>query len=100
MFLKSVIIENFRCLKKVELQLNKTTVFIGENNSGKTACLEAIKTILGRMSTTAAFEEYDYYAEGNDSAPQSSEGISIKTNTSFLFEYKILSNKSSRRKFL
>ena len=78
MFLKSVIIENFRCLKKVELQLNKTTVFIGENNSGKTACLEAIKTILGRMSTTAAFEEYDYYAEGNDSAPQSSEGISIK----------------------
>ena len=54
MFLKSVIIENFRCLKKVELQLNKTTVFIGENNSGKTACLEAIKTILGRMSTTAA----------------------------------------------
>jgi putative ATP-dependent endonuclease of OLD family len=62
----------------VELQLNKTTVFIGENNSGKTACLEAIKNILGRISADASFEEYDYYAEGNESAPKFSDGISIK----------------------
>ena len=78
MFLRSVIIENFRCLKKVELQLNKTTVFIGENNSGKTACLEAIKTVLGRTSANATFEEYDYYTEGKGCDPKASDGISIK----------------------
>ena len=78
MFLKSVIIENFRCLKKVELNLNKTTVFIGENNSGKTACLEAIKKILGSTSANASFDGCDYYAEGNGSIPETSDGISVK----------------------
>ena len=78
MFLKSVIIENFRCLKRVELDLDKTTVFIGENNSGKTACLDAIKTVLGSTYANASFDESDYYSEGDGSLPESSDGISVK----------------------
>ena len=69
-------IENFRGIKSLELQLDETTVFIGANNTGKTAILEAVRIGLsrrwGRRGT--GFTEYDIHRpeEGTDprTAPQ------------------------------
>ncbi|MEO1350803.1 MAG: AAA family ATPase [Cyanobacteria bacterium J06635_15] len=43
MLLESITIQNFRCHESiVDLPVNKLTIFIGENDSGKTAILDAI----------------------------------------------------------
>lgn len=39
MILKTFEIENFRGIAKLTLELDRTTVLIGENNSGKTSVL-------------------------------------------------------------
>lgn len=46
MYLKEVRIKNFRSLKDVSVLLNENTVLIGENNSGKTAFLDALRIVL------------------------------------------------------
>lgn len=77
MFLKTIKIKNYRCLKDIEIDFDETTVFIGENNTGKTACLDIVRNILSRTSANAYFDEYDYFAESASSDPQKSEGISV-----------------------
>ena len=77
MFLKTIKVKNYRCLKEVDIDFEETTVFIGENNSGKTACLDLIRNILSRISPNAYFDEYDYFAESANSNPQESEGIAV-----------------------
>lgn len=71
MQLRKVIIENFRGLLKIELDLDKTTVLIGENNTGKTSILEAIRLCLGRTLSRrgAGFEDYDYYLPDKTAQP-------------------------------
>jgi predicted ATP-dependent endonuclease of OLD family len=41
-------IENFRCIRNLEVELGDTTVFIGPNNVGKTAILDAVRIVLTR----------------------------------------------------
>ena len=41
-----VLIKNFRSIKDVDVVLTPTTVFIGPNNIGKTAILDAIRIAL------------------------------------------------------
>jgi putative ATP-dependent endonuclease of OLD family len=56
-------IENFRCIKSLDLGLSPTSVIIGENNAGKTAVLDAVKIALGRKwgrSGQTGFSEYDF----------------------------------------
>lgn len=77
MFLKKVLINNYRCLKDIAIELDNTTVLIGENNSGKTAFLDIIRNILSRVTTNTTFNEYDYYIGEDVENPQDSEGISI-----------------------
>ena len=58
MLLKSLSLRNFRCFASlVEVPLHRLTVFIGENDAGKSAFLEAVALLLsdGRPS------ESDYY---------------------------------------
>ena len=71
MKLKKLTIENFRGLPEVDLELDETTVLIGENNTGKTSILEAIRLCLGRTLSRKgmAFEEYDYYLKDPDAQP-------------------------------
>jgi len=71
MKLKKVTIENFRGLQKVDLELDETTVLIGENNTGKTSILEAVRLCLGRTLSRSgsAFEEYDYYLKDRNAQP-------------------------------
>jgi putative ATP-dependent endonuclease of the OLD family len=77
MFLKSLKVKNYRCLQDVSLDFDDTTILIGENNSGKTACLDIIKNILSRVTPSAVFNEYDYYLDDNNKCPQESEGIEV-----------------------
>nr|QNO41448.1 DNA replication and repair protein RecF [Methanosarcinales archaeon ANME-2c ERB4]QNO41950.1 DNA replication and repair protein RecF [Methanosarcinales archaeon ANME-2c ERB4]QNO48278.1 DNA replication and repair protein RecF [Methanosarcinales archaeon ANME-2c ERB4] len=71
MKLKKVTIENFRGLQKVDLELDETTVLIGENNTGKTSILEAVRLCLGRTLSRSGsvFEEYDYYLKDRNAQP-------------------------------
>ncbi len=80
MKLREISIKNFRCLKDVRMSVTDTCVLIGENNSGKTALLEAIRIVLTRASygKNVVFDEYDYYMSKAGDSPLSSEGIEIE----------------------
>jgi len=71
MQLKKLTIENFRGFDKVELDLDETTVLIGENNTGKTSILEAIHLCLGGRSyqRRLTFKNYDYHLPNKDALP-------------------------------
>lgn len=69
MKLKEIYIKNFRGIKDLHLKLNHpTTILIGENNTGKTTILEAVKIVLNRqrISKGNIFSAHDYFCE-NDS---------------------------------
>ena len=56
-------IRNFRCVEDVAFDLSSAPVFVGENNVGKTAILDAIKLALSRRwgrSGLTGFNEYDF----------------------------------------
>ncbi len=58
MKLHEIKIKNFRCLVDVSIPIENNTVLVGENNSGKTALLEALRIALPRSMhnrRTAAF---------------------------------------------
>ena len=80
MKLTTVEIRNFRCIKNLTVDLDETTVLIGENNSGKTAFLEAIRICLERLRGRGRgpFNEYDYHLSDEGSAPADSEPIQIQ----------------------
>lgn len=77
MFLNKIEVKNYRCLNDITIELDNSTIFIGENNSGKTALLDLIRNVLGRVTQTAVFSEYDYYLSDIIKNPQDSDGISI-----------------------
>jgi len=48
MFLKYFQIKNFRCIEKLDIEFKKgVNVFIGENNTGKTSIIDALRLSLG-----------------------------------------------------
>lgn len=71
MILKTFEIENFRGIAKLTLELDRTTVLIGENNSGKTSVLEALHTCMNRGLSRRAtpFSEYDFHLATEDAEP-------------------------------
>jgi putative ATP-dependent endonuclease of the OLD family len=73
-------IKNFRSIKELDLELGDTTVFIGPNNCGKTAILEAIRIALTRRwgQRGTGFTEYDVHMASETSDPKSSPGIEIE----------------------
>lgn len=79
MLLTTVRIEHFRGLAKVEVDLSPTTVLIGENNSGKTSFLDALRVVLTRSPGRKgfAFDSYDYHLANNTAEAQTAPPISI-----------------------
>lgn len=77
--LKKVDIANFRGIKKLSLNLDETTVLIGENNTGKSSILDAIQICLSRTLRGKAqtFSEYDYHLADKDGQPTDSEPVEI-----------------------
>lgn len=71
MILKTFSIENFRGINKLVLELDRTTVLIGENNTGKTSILEALFTCMNRSLSrrTTPFTEYDFHLAAEDTDP-------------------------------
>ena len=77
MFLREIKVKNFRSLKDVSVLLDDQTVLIGENNSGKTALLDAVRFALSKTTGRNPYDEYDYYMDQNLSSPKDSDGISV-----------------------
>lgn len=79
MQIKQLRIENFRCIRELELDLDETTVFIGANNSGKTAILEAVRIALSRRwgSRGTGFTEFDVHCPGQDHDPKTADPVRV-----------------------
>ncbi len=63
MHISRLVIKHFRCIRDLDISLSPTSVFIGENNAGKSAVLDAVKIALGRKwgrSGQTGFSEYDF----------------------------------------
>jgi len=62
------------------MSIGDNCVLIGENNSGKTALLDALRIVLTRASfgKNVIFDEYDYYMSKSGDSPLSSDGIEIE----------------------
>jgi putative ATP-dependent endonuclease of the OLD family len=78
--LREIRIINFRNLVDVNIPLGDTTVLVGENNSGKTAFLDALKIALTKSPSGkgSPFDAYDYHMSKTGDAPETSEGIIIE----------------------
>lgn len=80
MKLRRLQIENFRGIASLDLALGDTTVLIGENNTGKTAVLDALRFALRdiRSRRGCAFDAYDFHLQRATSEPTSSPAIGIR----------------------
>ena len=80
MHIASIRIGNFRVLKDIEIPLARTTVLIGENNSGKSSVLDCISLTLGRRwgQRGTGFSEYDLTIDSDvgpdDASPTEATG--------------------------
>jgi hypothetical protein len=73
-------IENFRSIRTLDIELSDTTVFIGPNNAGKTAILDALRIALTRRwgQRGTGFTEYDIHLANDGDDPKASPGVSIE----------------------
>src|SRR5262245_8117754 len=73
-------IRNFRSIQSLELVLDDVTVFIGPNNAGKSAILEALRIALTRRwgQRGTGFTEYDVHAPSPDDDPRTLPSVSIE----------------------
>lgn len=78
MNLRRIHIKNFRGIEEIDLSLGVLTYLIGENNSGKTTILEAVKYCLNRSITRkGSFGEYDYHLPDKSFQPSTANPIEI-----------------------
>src|SRR5919106_6234813 len=71
---------SFRSIKNIDMELGDTTVFIGPNNGGKTAILDAVRIALTRRwgQRGTGFTEYDVHLADERDDPKASQGIAIE----------------------
>lgn len=80
MLIKRLRIRNFRSIRALDLDLGETTVFIGPNNTGKTAILDALRIALTRRwgQRGTGFTEYDVHLRDEKSDPKTSDPVVIE----------------------
>lgn len=73
-------ISNFRSIRHMAVDLGDTTVFVGPNNAGKTAILDALRIALTRRwgQRGTGFSEYDVHLPDDTADPKTSSGVSIE----------------------
>ena len=73
-------IHNFRSIRHLVVDLGETTVFVGPNNVGKTAILDALRIALTRRwgQRGTGFTEYDVHLADDADDPKKSDGVSIE----------------------
>lgn len=91
MYISKLILENFRKYKMLNVDFNPNlNVLVGENNSGKTAIIDAIRILLGTQSNDYyRVQREDFYYDGKSYADNFKitcyiEGISDKEGANFL----------------
>jgi len=80
MLLRRIEIENYRGIKHLALDLDETTVLVGENNSGKTTVLHALRTCLSAMRSggrVSPFDDFDLHFDGASADPTTAPALSI-----------------------
>ena len=80
MLLKSIEIQNFRGVDTLTIPLDKVTVLIGENNTGKSTILSALKIALSRGLASrrdCSFSDYDFHLRDEQATPQNADPISL-----------------------
>jgi putative ATP-dependent endonuclease of OLD family len=72
-------IENFRSVRSLELNLGDTTIFIGQNNAGKSAILEAVRIVLTRRwgQRGTGFTEHDVHKPGEMGDPRTLPPVTV-----------------------
>ena len=72
-------IENFRSIKNLDIDLGGTNVFIGPNNSGKTAILDALRIVLTRRwgQRGTGFTEHDVHRPDQGGDPRTLPPVTI-----------------------
>lgn len=75
MYISKVEIHNFRSHKNTLIELSKTNVLIGQNNTGKTAFLDAVNYAIGVKKGIPS--EDDFYASEEKFDPKNSDPIRI-----------------------
>jgi putative ATP-dependent endonuclease of OLD family len=75
-----VVIENYRGLRNLALDLGQITVLVGENNNGKTSVLDAIRACLGRPLSRRGnpFDDHDYLLSTVKSKPGDAGKLKIR----------------------
>ena len=79
MFLERIDIRNFRGIEELSLELDDLCVLVGENNSGKSSVLDALRLCMTGPLTRrgTVFEEYDYHLEDASAEPSKEKPIEI-----------------------
>src|ERR1700722_13614594 len=79
MKISQVRIENFRCIRELDVVLEDTTVFIGANNSGKTSILQAVRIALSRLwgRRGTGFTEHDVHCPGETHDPKTAPPVRV-----------------------
>lgn len=80
MKIKKLQIDNFRSIRSLDLNLDEITVFIGPNNAGKSAILEAVRIALSRRwgQRGTGFTEYDVHRKDEKADPRTAPPVKIK----------------------
>ena len=76
MYLKRLTIKNFRCIKNATIDFNEgVNILIGENNSGKTAILDALRICLcyGKQRRDIYIFLNDFHVDKNNPATESGD---------------------------
>jgi putative ATP-dependent endonuclease of OLD family len=79
MYLSRIEIDNFRGIRSSRIDLNETTVLVGENDSGKTTLLDAISLILSPIqeNISLTFKYQDFFMLSNPEGYQAAGPIRI-----------------------
>jgi putative ATP-dependent endonuclease of OLD family len=77
--LRRLEIENFRGIRKLAMDLDDLVVLIGENNSGKTAILHALKLCLRDLGPRRGivFDPFDFHLKDDASEPNGADPIAV-----------------------
>jgi putative ATP-dependent endonuclease of OLD family len=74
MRISKIEIQNFRGFKKEVIELDDITVFVGENNTGKSTVLDAIRLVIGTQDWNEKLTKYDYHLiSGSSKAGEAGE---------------------------
>lgn len=79
MKLRKVHIQNFRGIKDLAIDLDDTTVLIGENNVGKTAVLDVLRLCLRDLGPRRrlVFEAFDFHLKDAKAEPAKADPIQV-----------------------